>query len=293
MLRHLKFFQFFLWLSLSTLVLAQNVGINNSLQLRGEISFWNQGEASLRAAPLGQAAIDANGQFSLLLNQPNANSLKEVKFYNGVECLKTSNLASRYLARESFEIFNDRGIMAKLYLQSPKFDFRLGDSYQEFHYYSEETTLSGGCIIPTFDGGHHIYIFPDLLMVKGWNRLLGTISEVDGSTKIFTFSVASEEGLLWELETSSSALGIQIGYNDSRDLIIQSILNPNSPAKLAGLQAGDIIQNLDGLDASQMNIGMAILNLRRGVDLTASFEILRNGELVSLEVLRDRIIAGK
>ncbi len=99
-----------------------------------------------------------------------------------------------------------------------------------------------------------------------------------------------------DLNGSFYGVGIELGYKDGNLAVITPL--ENSPAKKAGLKAGDIIvhikdssKNLDE-DTTGMSLRDAVKKIRGEKGVPITFKIAREGEkkLLEITVVRDKII---
>lgn len=91
-----------------------------------------------------------------------------------------------------------------------------------------------------------------------------------------------------DLSGSFSGIGVEIGLNGDGVL---SVINPldGSPAKAAGLQAGDLIEKVDGKDATKWSVSEAAAAIRGEKGTKVKLTVVRDGEEKTFEVTRDTI----
>jgi carboxyl-terminal processing protease len=91
------------------------------------------------------------------------------------------------------------------------------------------------------------------------------------------------------LHGSFEGIGAQIGVKDGQVMIIAPL--PDSPAAKAGIKAGDIILEVDGLSIGGMSTEEAVLHIRGPKGTTVSLLILHQGESnpMLIEIVRAEI----
>lgn len=113
---------------------------------------------------------------------------------------------------------------------------------------------------------------------------------VAGAGDVYTEYMTADEYA--ELETDLSGeingIGVEIGLNGDSQLSIISTLD-DSPARKAGLQAGDLIQQIDGQDAVDWTTSQAASAIRGEVGTKVKITVLRDGEVKTYEVERAKI----
>jgi len=177
-----------------SLTLAQLQNEASVLMLKGEVALWNLGAASIETAT-GIAPLSPEGTFTLILETPDALDLEPVQEYDGINCLTSSNPESRYLTIFYLEVYQENDFIADLYLETPGFDWNLGEAVKEFHYYSEDTVVSGSCVIEYEDGFIDTYEFPSLAMKQGWNELTAVVTERADLATTLTLSLNNNEAI--------------------------------------------------------------------------------------------------
>lgn len=261
---------------------------SDSLFVEGEVAFWNQGVAILEARGV-EARIDETGSFSFFL-RASSTDLDVVRDYSDArDCLTSSNPNSRRTVSSFFDITRDGDVIAELYLQTPRFDFQVGQAYKEFHYYSEATTVSGRCEDNFDDGSSNIYIFPDLSMKQGWNVLTSVITEKSDSSETYTLRLDDGDAdFRWEveaLEVGETYIGIGANINSADEGLLISELYAGGALE-AGLMPGDVITHIDGEDARDMNVGAAVLRLRGHEGEAVVLHVVRQGNTIEFEIVR-------
>jgi carboxyl-terminal processing protease len=91
------------------------------------------------------------------------------------------------------------------------------------------------------------------------------------------------------LQGSFEGIGAQVGVKDKQIMIIAPL--PDSPAAKAGIKAGDVILEIDGLSTEGMNTEEAVLHIRGPKGTTVKLLILHQGESnpVLIEIVRAEI----
>lgn len=274
------------FVSLTTVSWAQPG--DNSLLLSGEIAFWPGGTATLET-PNTDVLIDDSGKFSFTIKKPRRLSI--VRDYgDAVSCLNSSNPEAFYTTVSYFDVVRGNEVIAEIYLQTPNFDFQIGDAYKEFHFYSKDTVISGRCEETFDDGFSLIYVFPDLNVKEGWNELSATLTEADELSETYLFSLDVNTSYRWELEVAGdSYAGIGAILNQAEEGLRVEELEPNFPAQLAGMQVGDLITHVDNEDIRAMNMGAAIFRIRGEVGEAVLLRVDRHGEAHTFELVRQRV----
>ena len=283
--KHLLLLTLF-FVSLITVSWAQTS--DDSLLLSGEIAFWPGGTATLET-PNADTPIDDAGKFSFTIEKPRR--LSVVRDYgDAVSCLNSSNPEAFYATVSYFDVVHDNEVIAEIYLQTPHFDFQIGDAYKEFHYYSKDTVISGRCKETYDDDFSSIYVFPDISVKQGWNELSVTLTEVDELSETYLFSLEDDATYQWELEVAGdSYAGIGAILNQAEAGLRVEELEPNFPAQLEGLQVGDLITHVDNEDIRAMNMGAAIFRIRGALGEAVLLRVDRQGEAHIFELVRQRV----
>ena len=264
----------------------------STLLFSDTIAFWPGGIAVIESGK--PARIAADGSFSLTLEEPDF--LEPILMYEDDNCLTRSNKNSLYSYISFFNLYRNDELFATIFLQTPRFDFELGDAYKEFHFYSEATTVSGTCTVTYDDGFSTLYVFPDLAMQQGWNVLTGTITETSDNSETYTFSLKeAQDNFLWELEApplenENDYIGLGIGndYADAGFLLTE--VHAQSPAARAGLLEGDIVTHVNGETVKGMNMGAYLLRMGGSEGEAIALKIIREGAVLDFRVIRGRVI---
>ena len=113
---------------------------------------------------------------------------------------------------------------------------------------------------------------------------------VAGAGDIYTEYMTAEE--YGELETDLSGeiqgIGVEIGLNGDGLLSVISTLD-DSPAREAGLQSGDLIEKVDGQDATGWTTNQAASAIRGDVGTKVKITVVRDGEEKEFEITRAKI----
>lgn len=94
--------------------------------------------------------------------------------------------------------------------------------------------------------------------------------------------------LATDLSGELNGIGIEIGMNGDSKLSVISTLD-DSPAKKAGLQAGDLIEKVDGEDATSWTTSQAASRIRGESGTKVKVTVLRDGEEKEFEIERAKI----
>ena len=94
---------------------------------------------------------------------------------------------------------------------------------------------------------------------------------------------------LTSLEGKFEGIGAHVAIKDEQIMIIAPI--PDSPAAKAGVRAGDIILEIDGMSTSGMSLAEAVLNIRGPMGTPVKLVILHEDETepVEIEIVRAEI----
>jgi len=96
------------------------------------------------------------------------------------------------------------------------------------------------------------------------------------------------EAFSGELDGEIEGIGAVISVNDNDEIMIISPL-AGSPAEAAGIEAGDIITKVDGMDVTDISL-YEVINLIRGPrGTTVKLTIRRGGSSKTIEIVRDVI----
>lgn len=89
------------------------------------------------------------------------------------------------------------------------------------------------------------------------------------------------------MQGGTIGIGVELGFKNNELVIIAP--QDGSPAKQAGLQAGDIIAIVDGTPVSEMSEQEAVQALRGAAGTTVQLTVLRNGQRLDFAVARQAI----
>lgn len=118
------------------------------------------------------------------------------------------------------------------------------------------------------------------------NAIIGMI-EKNGDPH--TSFMTAEESQSFSESINMNFVGIGVRYFDGGDINIITDIFKDSPAEKAGLQAGDIIQKVDGITINAEN---SIQDMVLGEAGTiVNLEILRNGEVININIVRAQVSA--
>lgn len=94
-----------------------------------------------------------------------------------------------------------------------------------------------------------------------------------------------------ELGGSFSGVGIELGYDKDKHLVVIAPLD-GTPAKAAGIQAGDIIVKINGKDTSGVSLPDAVNLIRGPLNSKVSLEIYHSGDdkTKTVDLLRQTIV---
>lgn len=102
--------------------------------------------------------------------------------------------------------------------------------------------------------------------------------------------VIDKSSRLWqELEGSFYGVGIEV-YNDENGNIIVYHVFENGPAERAGLQAGDIINSIDGIDLTGESTSVLSTYIKDSTKSEFVIEYTREGEKTTVTVKKENVI---
>lgn len=90
-----------------------------------------------------------------------------------------------------------------------------------------------------------------------------------------------------QIDGQVSGIGAQVEYHDNALTVISPI--SGSPAQKAGVKAGDIITEVDGVSLAGMSLVEAVDKVRGPKGTTVRLTILRNGTEMTIDVTRDTV----
>lgn len=105
----------------------------------------------------------------------------------------------------------------------------------------------------------------------------------------YTAYMSPEESQRLEDDLSGiiSGIGAEVGIRDNKLVIIAPI--DDSPAKKAGLLAGDNISQIDGVDTLNMDVNEAVSKIRGKEGTVVKLKIVRSGNTKDYEITRAKI----
>jgi len=116
----------------------------------------------------------------------------------------------------------------------------------------------------------------------------GIVEGLDDPYSVF-FPPEDSAAFLDEINGNFQGIGAEVGVKNELLTIIAPL--PDSPAEKAGLQAGDHVVLIDGLDTSGMSLDAAVSHIRgeQGTVVTLLIERAGNDDLIEVSVTRDVI----
>lgn len=155
---------------------------------------------------------------------------------------------------------------------------------------SPGSTEGRGVLTQAWDYIFHDYVDQDRLDDAALSHaaIRGIVEELDDPYTSFLDEDSFQlgvSGLHGEIE----GIGAQVGIREEQLTVIAPI--EGSPADKAGIEAGDIILEVDGEDTSDMSLAEAVLNIRGPKGTTVVLLIRHQGETdpVEIEIVRDSI----
>lgn len=112
---------------------------------------------------------------------------------------------------------------------------------------------------------------------------------LDKNGDIHTSYMTKEESQDFSQSINMSFVGIGVQYFDGGDINVITNVFKNSPAEKAGLQAGDIIQKVDGVPVTKDNKIKDMVLGKAGTKVV--LDILRNSESLTLTLTRAEVSA--
>ena len=119
------------------------------------------------------------------------------------------------------------------------------------------------------------------------NAITGMLSNLDPHSKYYT----PEEFQRIKHQTSGSfaGIGIETGLNSEKDGLIVYKIFKNTPAASANLNVDDLIIKIDGQNVSELDPKMAVNALRGEINTPVNLEIIREGNVLPLTIIRGNI----
>lgn len=90
-----------------------------------------------------------------------------------------------------------------------------------------------------------------------------------------------------DMSGSFGGIGVMVEQNSVEKTILITTVLPNSPAEAAGAMPGDYIYAVDGKTLDELGFSNAINYVRGPVGTTVTLTLIRNGEFVTLSMVRD------
>lgn len=90
-----------------------------------------------------------------------------------------------------------------------------------------------------------------------------------------------------EMEGTFQGIGAEIGKRDDRLTIVSTL--DGSPAKAAGLQAGDIVAKVNDEDTTDWSVDEAVMKIRGEKGTTVKLSVIRDDQLKEISITRDEI----
>ncbi len=123
---------------------------------------------------------------------------------------------------------------------------------------------------------------------KVWGAITGLASSLGDPYTVF-LPPEEKEQFESDIAGNFSGVGMEIGIRDDQLTVISPL--PDTPAKRAGIQAGDRIIKIDDLVTADTSVDEAVKNIRGQKGTAVTLTILREGEAKPLEItiIRDDI----
>ncbi len=121
-----------------------------------------------------------------------------------------------------------------------------------------------------------------------YGALAGEVASLGDPYSVF-FNPELTKEFNKELSSELEGIGAEIGIKNNFLTIISPL--PNSPAKKAGLLAGDKIYKIDGEEALELSLGEAVKKIRGKAGTKVVLTIIREGEEkpLDIEIIRAKI----
>ena len=107
-----------------------------------------------------------------------------------------------------------------------------------------------------------------------YGSMAGLVAGLDDAYSVF-FDPEANEAFQSELEGSFEGIGAEIGIKDGQLQVIAPL--PGSPAEVAGIQAGDKIYYIDGVETFEMTVEEAVRLIRGEGGTTVTLSVAHNG----------------
>ncbi|MBI2019851.1 S41 family peptidase [Candidatus Daviesbacteria bacterium] len=123
-----------------------------------------------------------------------------------------------------------------------------------------------------------------------YGAIQGMVSAVGDPYTVF-LTPQQQKSSKEELNGSFEGVGIQLGFNKDKRLVVMTPLN-GTPAEKAGIKADDLIVKIDDKDTTGISLPEAVQLIRGPKDTKVELTILREGEEEPLEfsLVRDTIV---
>lgn len=123
-----------------------------------------------------------------------------------------------------------------------------------------------------------------------YGAIQGMVAAVGDPYTVFLVPEA-QKSTKEELGGSFEGVGIQLGFNKDKRLVVQAPLD-GTPAAKAGIKAGDYIVKINGKDATGLSLPEAVSQIRGEKGTKITLQIFREGEDKprDMELVRDTII---
>ena len=92
-----------------------------------------------------------------------------------------------------------------------------------------------------------------------------------------------------QLNGKYNGVGIEISMSDNNEIVIARIFS-NSPAEKAGLKAGDILINLDGVDLKDKTSSYVADTIKKGTKESFELTYKRDGKSNTIKITRSSVI---
>lgn len=227
--------------------------------------------------------IRANSQFSFIYK-----IAKElgINFASDPEAFRPALTLTR---ADAAELLYKSRLVGQAYLENPQVGptITVAPQYGEHDadlYKNEQF----GIFLDTWNKINNSYIYTDKVNSREllYGAISGMVETLDDPYS--TFSKPGDEGqeVIYILE-EYEGIGAVIEKIDN-DFIIQTTLN-NSPAFRAGLQTGDIIQEINGKNVTNMTLDDAFDQIQGKAGTKISLKVKRGNQVLSFSLIREKI----
>lgn len=120
-----------------------------------------------------------------------------------------------------------------------------------------------------------------------YGAIKGMVASVEDP---YTFFLTPEENKQTkdDLGGKFEGIGAQLGLKDNRVVIIAPL--KKSPAELAGVRAGDIIDKVDGISTNNWTLSQAVSKIRGPKNTKVKLALIRNNKEIEVTIVRQQII---